>query len=322
VGYDVKILADSVSPEGCRLTTFEVTFPRLVLAEFNTHRVFSRNSASSRAIPVATQLRRILEEPYVPSEFGSNRPGMQAGIPLQDEKATLARREWLAARDSAVFHVLGLVSVPTHGKTVPSPTELVERVEELAALTRAKAIPEDWLNVHKQLANRLLEPFMWHTLLVTATEWSNFWNLRTHADTQPELRRIARMMRAQWERHRPEARDYDEWHLPLVGACAGHPNDRELPLDQLIKVSVGRCARVSYLTHDGVRDAAADLLLHDRLLANGHLSPFEHAARPMSPAELGESKWCGNFCGWRSYRKELPGESDPLGEAAMVVGAT
>src|ERR1044072_3981032 len=112
MGFDAKRLADSRSPLGHRLTTLEATFPRFVLAEFNTHRVFSRNSASSRAIPIAKQLRRVLEDPYVPIEFGSNQPGMQAGPALSGEKEKVAEREWLRARDDAVRQVLALVTDP------------------------------------------------------------------------------------------------------------------------------------------------------------------------------------------------------------------
>ncbi len=112
MAFDAKVLTDSRSPAGYRLTTLEATFPRFVLAEFNTHRVFSRNSASSRAIPIAKQLRRVLEDPYVPIEFGSNQPGMQAGPALAGEKKEAAEREWLQARDDAVRRVLGLVTDP------------------------------------------------------------------------------------------------------------------------------------------------------------------------------------------------------------------
>src|SRR5665811_381869 len=112
MGFEAKVLADSLSQAEHRLTTLEVTFPRFVLAEFNTHRVFSRNSASSRAIPIVKQLRRVLEQPFVPLEFGSNQPGMQAGPALVGEAQAAADREWLRARDDAVRHVLGLIAAP------------------------------------------------------------------------------------------------------------------------------------------------------------------------------------------------------------------
>jgi thymidylate synthase ThyX len=307
MAFDAKVLADSVSPAGHRLTTLEATFPRFVLAEFNTHRVFSRNSASSRAIPIAKQLRRVLEEPYVPIEFGSNQPGMQAGPPLDGERREAAEREWLRARDDAVRRVLGLVTAP---EAVAEEEDLLEALARVEAAIRDRAQPAQWLNVHKQVANRLLEPFMWHTVIVTATEWENFWNLRCHPDAQPEIRLVAERMREASLDSEPQELSEAEWHLPLV-----RPEDREqvASIEDLIKISAGRCARVSYLTHGGVRDLDADVQLHDRLLESGHMSPLEHPARPLTTEELDDGEWNGNFRGWRSYRKEIAGEANPLG---------
>lgn len=312
MGFDAKVLADSLSPAGYRLTTLEATFPRFVLAEFNTHRVFSRNSASSRAIPIAKQLRRVLEEPYVPIEFGSNQPGMQAGPALDGEKREAAEREWLHARDDAVRRVLGLVTDPDTAEG-----DLLGILEQVEEATRTKNRPGEWLNVHKQVANRLLEPFMWHTVIVTATEWENFWNLRCHPDAQPEIRLVAETMRDAAVASEPAELAEDEWHLPLV-----RPEDRDQAgsLEDLIKISAGRCARVSYLTHAGERDLSADIELHDRLLESGHMSPLEHPARPLNATELEESEWSGNFRGWLPYRKEISGEANPLGKGAAPAG--
>lgn len=307
MGFDAKVLADSQSPAGYRLTTLEATFPRFVLAEFNTHRVFSRNSASSRAIPIAKQLRRVLEEPYVPIEFGSNQPGMQAGTPLEGEKLEAAEREWLRARDDAVRRVLGLVADPD---TLAEQDDLFEALQEIEEAIRNRSQPSEWLNVHKQVANRLLEPFMWHTVIVTATEWDNFWNLRCHPDAQPEIRLVAESMRAAFESSEPVDLAADEWHLPLVRP---EDHEQESSIEDLIKISAGRCARVSYLTHAGERDLDADIQLHDRLLESGHMSPLEHPARPLSTSELEESEWSGNFRGWFPYRKSISGEANPLG---------
>jgi len=305
--FDAKVLADSRSPTGYRLTTLEATFPRFVLAEFNTHRVFSRNSASSRAIPIAKQLRRVLEEPYVPIEFGSNQPGMQAGAALSGAKRDAAEREWLLARDDAVRRVLGLVADPD---AISADDDLFEALGQVEEAIRNRAQPDEWLNVHKQVANRLLEPFMWHTVIVTATEWDNFWNLRCHPDAQPEIRLTAEAMRAAIEASEPAELGLNDWHLPLI-----RPEDREqaTSIEDLIKISAGRCARVSYLTHAGKRDLEADIQLHDRLLESGHMSPLEHPARPLSSSELAKNEWSGNFHGWRSYRKGIPSEANPLG---------
>jgi thymidylate synthase ThyX len=309
MGFEAKVLADSISPSGHRLTTLEATFPRFILAEFNTHRVFSRNSASSRAIPVAKQLRRLLDDPYVPIEFGSNQPGMQAGPPLSGAARDAAEAEWLQARDDAVRHVLGLMTSP----------EIVARHDDLrACLDQAeeslKNPPSEWLNVHKQVANRLLEPFMWHTVIVSSTTWENFWNLRCHPDAQPEIRLIAMKMREAVTASEPARLGLNEWHLPLIS----DPDRKEAAShDELVKVSVGRCARVSYLTHAGTRDLSADVTLYERLLESGHMSPMEHVARPMTPAELDAGEWSGNFQGWLAHRKQIAGEANPLGNTQI-----
>jgi thymidylate synthase ThyX len=309
MGFDAKVLADSVSPGGHRLTTLEATFPRFVLAEFNTHRLFSRNSASSRAIPVAKQLRRVLDDPYVPIEFGSNKPGMQAGPALAGGARDAAEAEWLAARDDAVRHVLGLIASPVE---VAGHDDLHACLE--AVQGSLKDPPAEWLNVHKQVANRLLEPFMWHTVIVSSTSWDNFFNLRCHPDAQPEIRLIATKMRGALERSVPTRLDPDEWHLPLVGESE---REEASSPEELAKISIGRCARVSYLTHAGARDLAADVTLYDRLLESGHMSPMEHVARPMTPAELQEGEQSGNFQGWIAHRKLIPGEANPLADTQI-----
>lgn len=288
--YAAKILADSLSPDGVRLTTFEVTFPRIVLAEFNTHREFSRNSASSRAIPVKKMIKMVEENPYTPEVWGTNQKGMQAGEPLTGLAAEQAKGQWLAARDDAVKHAKLLLG---HG-------------------------------IHKQLTNRLLEPWMWHTVIFTSTPLGlfNFFHLRDNPLAHPGIATPARMCRELYEEASPRELGADEWHMPLIfpediEACDGDQ-------DKLIKVSVGRCARVSYLTHDGKRDLEADIELHDRLLKAGHMSPFEHVARPISPLDVdivwrrvGEEPLgltstlrCGNLTGWVQYRKTIPGEHD------------
>lgn len=282
MAYAAKILADSVSPRGHRLTTFEVTFPRIVLAEFNTHRVFSRNSASSRAIPVMKMVERVMKDPFIPYQWGKNQKGMQASEELSNEEREKAVRLWLEARDHAVTAVEQLSNPLT-------------------------------LNVHKQIANRLLEPFMWHTVIVTATEWQNFFNQRTHKDAQPEIQRAAALMKELYEGSTPDVIDYGEWHLPLVRGIDFEQLSKEFPRAihpfALPKISSGRCARVSYLTHDGVRDPNADVDLCDnKLMVNGHMSPLEHPATPIREDEDVVLN-TGNFRGWFQYRKHIPGES-------------
>ena len=260
-GFNARVLADSISPAGIRLTTLEVRFPRFVLSEFNTHRVFSRNSASSRAVPTNKMVERVLQNPAMPVEWGVNKAGMSASETLTAEQAEEAKVEWLRARDSAVGHVRDLQK----------------------------------LNVHKQVINRIMEPFMWHTVIVTATEWDNFFKLRLAENAQPEIRVAAQHMRAAIDASKPTPVAIGAWHLPLV-----QDDERSMPIEELKKVSAARCARVSYLTHDGKRDIEKDVELCQRLLSDRHMSPFEHVATPSDDADFH-----ANFRGWRQMRKEL-----------------
>ena len=262
-----KVIADSISPHGDRLTTFEVTFHRWVLAEFNTHRVLSRNSASSRAIPVEKQIARLLDDPAIPVEWGVNRPGMQATELLDEPESAEAEKIWLSARDQAVEHAMKLMD----------------------------------MGVHKQITNRLLEPFMYHTVIATGVAWQNFFEQRCSALAQPEIRVAAEMMREVYLDSEPQALGFDEWHTPYIQP------DEDFDIEIAKKVSVARCARVSYLTHDGVRDVAKDLELFERLTdANPmHASPLEHVATPRGTRRAGGF---GNFVGWKQYRHEIERE--------------
>lgn len=282
-----KVVADSISPAGQRIITLQLVFPRIILAEFNTHRAFSRNAASSRAIPVKKMLEQVKRDPFVPKYWGKNQPGMQAPAELEDFEpySTIkgkvytthyaprpaAKKEWLAARDSALKHAQTLTDI----------------------------------GLHKQLANRLLEPWMWSHVVVTATDFGNFFNLRIHPDAQPEMKELAEAM---WEAIRgstPQEVAYGDWHLPYVTS-----EDRKLgagdypSLPALKKLSVARCARVSYMNHDGTYpDLLKDLELHNRLAESGHWSPFEHQATPIDD---GYEK---NFYCWRQYRSQFENEN-------------
>lgn len=301
MAYNAEILADSISEQEARLTTFEVTMPRMVLAEFNTHRMFSRNSASSRAIPVEKQLTRVLDDPFIPVYWGANQAGMQAEAELEPEEAVVAEANWLRSRDHAVLGAVALVGGVGQLKNVALQQRVAGLQEQYGDWHRPLTTP-----VHKQIASRLLEPFMWHTVLVTASDWSNYFALRANPKAQPEIQKAAYAMKDLYESHEPTLLHQGEWHLPLV-----QPDERNLPVDILKKVATGRCARVSYLTHDtGKRDIEKDIELHDRLLGGGHMSPFEHVARPMTANEQAANPFNGNFRGWHQYRKDIPNEDD------------
>lgn len=253
-----KVIADSISPSGSRLVTIEVQLHRFILAELNTHRKFSRNSASSRAIPITKQLELVKTDPAIPIEWGSKKAGMQAGPPLEGYKEAVAKEVWLQARDRAV-----------------------KAVETL-----------DYIGLHKQVANRLLEPFLWHKVIITANEWENFFSQRCSPLAQPEIRLAAELAREAYRASTPKLLRVGEYHTPYI-------SEDEYNLDPKvrIKASVARSARVSYLNHDGIKNLQSDMDLFQRLASAEppHWSPMEHVATPysirLSPA--------GNFIDWK-----------------------
>lgn len=272
---EAKIVTDSVSPVGARLTTFQLKYPRFIHAELMTHRVFSRNASSSRAIPVAKIIQQVLDEPAMPVFWGKNQRGMQARAELEGLDLEEAQRVWLVARDLAVNQARELVD----------------------------------LDLHKQIANRILEP--WHHIHVvcTATDFDNFFTLRCHPDAQPEIKVLAEQMRDLYYANQPELVQYGEWHMPYLTATERmiRPRDEDRLEHQgnLLKASTARCARVSYMTHDNQTPTLGkDVGLHDNLLDSKHMSPFEHPATPM----MNPNQMSGNFKGWVQYRKTIKGE--------------
>jgi hypothetical protein len=237
----------------------EITLHRFVLAEFNTHRAIARNSASSRAIPVAKRIAMVREACAFPYEWGENQKGMQAETVLQDHEAEEAKRIWQEAALDACRHA-----------------------ERLLAM-----------NVHKQVVNRLLEPFVFTTVLASATEWENFFSQRCSKLAAPEMMLPAVAAFEAMHGSTPVPLRRGEWHLPYISA----EERAVLTLTDQRRVSVARCARVSTLTQDGVRDTAVDLGLYERLVSARpmHASPLEHVATPHPYGS-------GNFTGWLQFR--------------------
>ena len=332
---EATIIADSISPQGKRITTYLLTYPRFIHAELMTHRLFSRNSASSRAIPFEKMLKMVEEDPFIPIAVQKDHKGMQGSTYLDQTMYDCFKMEWLSARDSAIKHA-------------------------------------KWLNVEsfttKQLCNRILEPYMWHTILLTATEYENFFELRCPKYQTPVSRtvepqrswkdllavhgnpaneklitdnkdnwsfkmqyslssaeiHIQALAEAMWDamnESTPKELKAGEWHIPFrdridIEKLANiNPNGKDF-----IKVATARCARLSYMTFDGEIDYIKDIQLHDRLLADGHASPFEHVCRVLTneeyescgkiiPLENGtfefQKGWVDNFRGYKSYRRIL-----------------
>lgn len=263
-----KVIADSISPCGDRLTTMELEYPRFIHGELMTHRVFSRNAASSRAIPTAKLIEQVQTNPAMPIEWGSNQPGMQAGPPLTDTWVDCAEATWRqAAREAAA------------------------RAEALAKF-----------NVHKQVVNRILEPFMWMKTIISSTEWENFFIQRISHESQPEMRRLAFFMEIALENSAPEYVGPECWHMPYMDDTTYDiMNVAGYNFFDALGVSVARCARVSYMNHGAGKTIDEDLALYKRLKASGHWSPFEHVATPS------RAHSSGNFTGWYQLR-HLPAD--------------
>ena len=347
MAYACKVVADSYytrKDATYRVTTMIVKFPRLVLAEFNTHRVFSRNSASSRAIPVRKQLQALVKDVFTPNSIGTAVGGMNAGPALEGEALDKAIAVWGDAANSQMWYALSMTTSPDYVErewekwVLEENDEFGDFVMDVTKRIEDREHPihqEAMLWTTKGLTNRLLEPFMWHEVIVTATEWGNFFNLRTDANAQEEIRTIAEMMKAAYDASTPELLAEGEWHLPFIqpeekGWAKEHP-------ELAVKAVTARAARVSYLTHDtGVVDLDKDYGLANGLRANGHMSPYEHACTPFTKKEwklrrdamkaihkskhldavpsyvsaqiLKSLEFAGNFRGWGQARREIPNE--------------
>jgi hypothetical protein len=318
--YEARIERDSITQYGERVTTWVVTLPRIVLAELNTHKMISKSSASSRAIPVQKQIDRLKADPFLPVYWGKNQKGMQAEQELSSDEIALASEVWMRAMRGSIT-----------------------AAEELMGI-----------GVHKQIASRILEAWMWHTVILSATDMSNFFHLRDNKKAQPEIAKAAGMMSEIFRASRPKLLGEDDWHLPFVDTDG---EDQDLPkhevtgtrIETAVNVAVGRSARVSHLNHDGVRAIEDDVRLSARLYGDGHMAPYEHVCRPMdaseraiferrrfvpnpelktftgikSPSgfdyeslsrwvEVGKDYYLGNFNGWVQARKLIHGESDIL----------
>lgn len=260
------IVADSINAQGCRLTTFALTYHRYIHSEVMTYRVFSRNSSSSRAIPVIKNINYVESLGLYPLHWGANEKGMQAHSEIDPAVQEQAVEIWDTARKDALKAARGLVA----------------------------------LGMHKQVVNRLLEPFNTITTLVTATDFSNFFAQRCHEAAQPEIRVLAEAMEFQYKNSEPHESDKHQWHLPFI--TYDEHESYHTDVKSLIEVSIGRCARVSYLQHDGTHDPHKDKALHDYLATAlpPHLSPFEHVAQNINDTEM-----YANLQGWQSRRWKI-----------------
>lgn len=269
------IIAHSKSRvSGKEIVTFELEYPRFIHSELMTHRLFSRNAASSRAIPVAKMIEQVRNDPAMPIHWGKNQPGMQA-------KEELDR----ATKDAVIFDWHGAAAV---------------------AAAHAKVMMQ--AGAHKQIVNRILEPFQMMKTVLTATEFDNFFWLRKHADAQPEIKRLAELMWEVLQASEPVELSAGEWHVPYVKVTRstygtlhylaeydGPPHDHTIKVDDVmyepillqtaLAVSASCCAQVSYRKLDDSVAKALDIF--DKLIESKpcHASPTEHQATPMAESE-------------------------------------
>lgn len=301
--YQAEVMADSIVQfnqdslyHQHRLTSIRVVFPRIVLSELNTHRLFSRNSASSRAIPVKKMIESVMTNPFIPNRFPRTHKGMQAPddawVTKDSDEYPLWKNKWLEARDKAVAIVSDMNDT----------------------------------GISKQLANRILEPFLMHQVIISSTEWENFLGLRAHGDAQNEMQILATLILDALNDSEPTLLRAGEWHTPF-GDCLdlNRLNDVRRTLEKSVNpvffsveelsrmVSVARCARISYDNMNGTDDYEKDIKLFLQLKDSGHFSPFEHVARAMSHDEYFkyaqvtpsyiEYGWCANFRGFIQLRR-------------------
>jgi thymidylate synthase ThyX len=294
-GISATILADSISPQGSRLTTYELEYPRFILSELNTHRMGSKNSASSRAIPIAKMHEHIKANTAMPVHWGKNQPGMSAKEEVDDPTKNGAIGVWEAARDVAIAH--------------------------------AKVLSD--MGIHKQIANRTTEPYMMMKTVFSGTEFANLFWLRNHEDAQPEFHELASCMDSALKLSTPTILVPGQWHLPYITSVGDKIHglkyfvgDEEVDLETAKQVSASCCAQVSYRRLDDSIEKAKDIF--NRLINSTpvHASPVEHQATPMhhpnTKTYLGEwedgvthmrrdgSLWSGNFKGWIQYRQLIP----------------
>lgn len=309
------VVLDSKAPNGARLTTFELTYPRFIHAELMTHRVFSRNAASSRAIPTPKKIERIRKDCARPSEWGVNQKGMQSSGELSSELQGYAFRTWEHAKIDALFQaeiLCGLRCARCEGEIKEDGLCAYVTHPDGSRTQKQQCIEAGFpikLDLHKQVANRILEPFDHITTVVSTTKLNNHWKLRCDAAADPTYQELAHKWKAAFDASTPKLLEVGQWHLPYVqwedwlevgkllgkSHAAGCEWERDwhacncgaldvIPV--LKKISTGRVARTSYM-RQGQGDVAANVELHDRLASSGHWSPFEAVATPIPGIRFG-----------------------------------
>ena len=293
------IIAHSKSSvSGKEIVTFELEYPRFIHSELMTHRLFSRNAASSRAIPVSKMIEMVRDNPAAPIHWGKNQPGMQAKEELSGNELVDVKGEWVFAAHNAADSAEFMLSE----------------------------------GCHKQVVNRILEPFQWMKTVVTSTEWDNWYWLRNHPDAQPEIKRLAEVMLEAFANSEAIPLFPGDWHVPYYdnGTWIAGVDERNT-LEEALAISASCCAQVSYRKLDDSLEKAQDIFAKLIESKPCHASPTEHQATPMGESgefwdESGEygvnclcdpdtwqegitrvdrngNFWSGNFKGWIQHRQ-------------------
>lgn len=283
-----QLIKSSVSEHGNRIDTFVVTCPVYVWYELLTHRLFSRNCSSTRAVPTTKLRKQVLDSPAIPSILTQYQKGMAANEVLSSDAYQLALKEY---------------------------------EDVLAASIQAHSNLES-LGVSKQDSNILLLPFIHFQGVVTSTEWNNFFNLRCNKNSRPDMRLLAESMYRNYNEASPELVKKGEYHLPFLTE-----DELTLPLEDKLSISSARCARVSYYLNIGEENQVKSNLEKDlertkSLIENGHWSPLEHPATPLPVSSKGKNYMVGNFVGWMPYRKEFLDESGGDLENVEIITAS
>ena len=310
--YEAKIILDSINPSKQRCITAAITYPRIVHAEVMTHRDRERNAGSSRAIPWTTMKRMVTEDPFIPLVWGKEQTGMQTGGPVHPAHAELAERLWSAHRNLSLeigdmIHNIG----STYANLLAGHAPTCDFLRRLGISVTPVAGIDPTERVHKALPNRLTEAHQFITVVMTATDWKNFFALRCHPQAEIHFQKIAYMLETAIKTSEPRALRLGEWHLPFVTddddtVCAIEQHSASNYTQLAKKISVARCARVSYLTHEGKRDILKDIELYARLRnpeGPPHASPMGHVAMAAGPKTRS-----GPFRGFVQHREEIPGE--------------
>ena len=307
-GIHATVIAHSVNPYGKELVTYQLLYPRFIHSEFMTHRMISKNASSSRAIPVETQIKHIQENIAMPVSWGKNQAGMQAG----DEND-----EMVGLYDNDGYYY-----------------ELPKEYAWENACTESIRIAEGFVEAgyHKQVVNRLLEPYTYINTVASGTDWDNFFYLRYHKDADPTFQELAKVMYEAYTESVPELLQEGEYHTPYVDHIRSpysgleySSNDEQIELEDAIKISVSCCAQASYRKNDTSLSKA--LVIYDKLITSkpAHSSPTEHVATPFGIDEHFNRRnayenlkavgidapmimYSGNFNTWTQYRKTIDGE--------------